>query len=86
VYHTALCVVDDGVDRRVSDDVQVVLQLLVLFVELHELGRVHLHVLVQRLEDNVLGRQRLVAERALWQKFSEVSALVYISKSHCTAD
>lgn len=58
-------VVDDGVDGRVTDDGQELSEMLVVFVEGHQLLAVHALLLVQGGELNLLGGQGLVGEGTL---------------------
>lgn len=60
-----LTIVDDGVNGRILDDVEVLPQMLILLVELHQLEAVHLLGLVKGLELDISRCARLVGEGAL---------------------
>ncbi|KAI5302025.1 hypothetical protein KEM55_001353, partial [Ascosphaera atra] len=63
--YRSLAVVDHRVHGALPDDVQVLAEVLVLFIEGHQLLAVHALGLVQGRELDVLGRARLVREGAL---------------------
>mmetsp|Transcript_2877 Transcript_2877/g.4812 ORF Transcript_2877/g.4812 Transcript_2877/m.4812 type:complete len:290 (-) Transcript_2877:299-1168(-) len=63
--HGVVAVVNHWEDGGVLDNVQVLLELLIRFVELHQVFRVEVLRLLKRSEDYLLRRQRLVSERPL---------------------
>ncbi len=63
--HLSVAIVDDGVDGRITNDVQVPRKMLVTFVELHHLTGIVLLLLVERSELDLFGRKGFVAERSL---------------------
>lgn len=60
-----VAVIDDGVNGRVTNDVQVAAQMLVLLVKLHHLFASHLLGLVQRGKLDLIRWQSLVGKRTL---------------------
>mmetsp|Transcript_32791 Transcript_32791/g.84685 ORF Transcript_32791/g.84685 Transcript_32791/m.84685 type:complete len:206 (+) Transcript_32791:1736-2353(+) len=63
--HDTVGILDDGVDRRVADDRQVVAEVRVLFVELHQGRCFEALLLVQRNKLDIFRGKSIIGEGAL---------------------